>query len=174
MADQEAFSMLRDKDEIRELVLLYSRGVDRQDFELLRTLYTSDGHDDHAGVFCGSASDYVAFLERSLPYMHMSGHYVCNHLISVDGDTGEGEVYAIAHHIFPDGKGGMIEDRAGVRYIDQYRREAGRWRFSSRVVTFDFREARPIPVPDRPTPVATEDPSYTALSMRLFGRGPRA
>lgn len=173
MTNDEVLTMIRDKEEIRDLVLLYSRGVDRQDFALLRTLYTVDGHDDHAGVFSGTATDYVAFLERSLPYMHMSGHYVCNHLIAVDGDKGEGEVYAIAHHIFPDGKGGMIEDKAGVRYIDQYRREEGRWRFSSRVVTFDFREARPIPVPDGPAPISTEDPSYKALSMRLFGRGPR-
>ena len=61
---------LIDKDAIRDLVLAYSRGVDRQDFALLRSLYTPDGvEDNHAGLFTGSASDYVDWLEASLPHL---------------------------------------------------------------------------------------------------------
>ena len=56
---QDALATLLAKDEIRELVQLYSRGVDRQDMGLLRSLYTADATDDHAGHFSGSAADYV-------------------------------------------------------------------------------------------------------------------
>ena len=173
--DQDALATLIAKEEIRELAMLYSRGVDRKYPELLRTLYTKDGVDLHGYFFQGPADAYVDALERSMPYMRYSGHHICNHLISVAGDEGEGEVYALAYHIIPDGKGGFMEDLQGVRYVDRYRKEAdGRWRFAKRVVEFDFRTQRPIPTPEGPAPVAAEDPSYTTLSHRLFARGPRA
>jgi hypothetical protein len=172
--DPKAFATLTAKDEIRELALLYSRGVDRKDIELLRTLYAKDATDHHGKHFNGSAEDYLQFLEQAFPHMRMSGHFICNHLISVDGDHGEGEVYALAYHIIPDGKGGFVEDFAGVRYIDRYRKENGRWLFASRVVSFDMRSVRPVPAPEGAAPSPAGDPSYTALSSRLFARGPRA
>ncbi len=168
----DPLAILLDKEAIRELVLLYSRGVDRQDFDLLRSLYAADATDDHDRHFNGSAGDYVDFLQRSLPHVHTSGHYVCNHLVSVDGDVGEGEVYAIAWHIIPDGKGGFVEDLGGVRYVDRYRREDGRWLFASRVVRFDFRTMRPMQAPDH-APVRLDDPGITGLASRLFARGSR-
>jgi hypothetical protein len=171
--DQDSMRALMDKDQIRELVMLYSRGVDRKDVALLATLYTKDGTDDHGPFFKGSAGDYVKFLEKSVPRMRYSGHHICNHLISVDRNEGEGEVYAIAYHVLPDGKSGWLEDVMGVRYIDRYRKENGRWYFSSRVVSLDWRNQRPIQISDE-FPVPTNDPSYTTLSSRLFARGPRS
>ena len=172
--DPNTLDTLIAKEQIRELVLLYSRGVDRKDIELLRTLYTSDATDDHGAHFSGSADDYIAFLERSLPHMRYSGHHVCNHLISVNGAEAEGEVYAIAYHIIPDFKGGMVEDLACVRYVDRYRREEGRWLFAARVVKFDMRSIRPVPAPAGDAPDPNGDASVTTLSSRLFARGPRA
>jgi len=161
------------KEAIRELVLLYSRGVDRKDGELLRSLYTDDATDLHGDTFDGSAEAYVDFLERSFPYMPYSGHYVCNHLIWVDGDTGEGEVYAVAWHLIPDGQGGTLEDFMTVRYIDRYRKcDDGRWRFSKRVVRYDLRLRRPFTDTRAATPEA--EPSYAELTSRLFQRGTRA
>ncbi|WP_336972099.1 nuclear transport factor 2 family protein [Sphingobium aromaticiconvertens] len=168
--DQPLLETLVAKDQIRDLVLLYSRGVDRQDMDLLGTLYASDATDTHGDRFDGSASDYIAFLAAGLPHLHYSGHHVCNHLISVDGDTGEGEVYVLAYHIYPDGKGGLIEDLKGVRYIDRYRKEGGRWLFASRVVSFDFETIRPASPMGATTPPG-EDVSYGALASRLFARG---
>jgi ketosteroid isomerase-like protein len=162
------------KEEIRELAMLYSRGVDRKDIELLRALYTRDATDHHGRFFSGSADDYCRFLERSFPHMPMSGHFICNHLVSVDGDEGEGEVYALAFHVVPDGKGGYAEDFKAVRYIDRYRKEEDRWRFASRVVAFDHESAHPVPAPEGPMPSPDADPSYTSLTSRLFARGTRA
>lgn len=170
--DQRALADLFAKDAIRDLVHLYSRGVDRKDIPLLRTLYTKDGTDHHGDHFSGTAEDYIAFLEQGLPHMHVSNHCVCNHLIAVDGDEGDGEVYAIAYHLYPDGKGGTIEDIAVVRYNDHYRKEDGRWKFASRVVVFDQRSKRSVPNPD-PFGAPEDDPSH-ALASRIFARGPRA
>jgi hypothetical protein len=167
-----ALDVLLAKDQIRELVMLYSRGVDRQDAALLRTLYTKDGTDTHGDTFDGVAEDYVKFLEGAFPHMRYSGHHVCNHLISVHGEEGEGEVYALAYHIIPDRQGGWLEDFMAVRYIDRYRKEDGHWRFAKRVVTYDMRSTRPLAATPAQSPAT--DPSYATLISRVFARGPRA
>jgi ketosteroid isomerase-like protein len=162
------------REEIRDLALLYARGVDRRDGALLRTLYTDDATDTHGDTFDGPAAEYVDFLERAFPYMRYSGHHICNHLIAVEGDEGEGEVYALAFHVIPDGDGGWLEDFMCVRYLDRYRRGSdGRWRFAKRVVTYDMRSRRPHTLPD-PAAAEATDPSYAELANRLFARGPRA
>ena len=169
--DQDQLAELLAREQIRELALLYSRGVDRKDPELLRELYTDDATDTHGDTFDGPAGEYVDFLEQAFPFMRFSGHHVCNHLISVDGDEAEGEVYALAYHVIPDGNDGWQEDLMCVRYLDRYRREAdGRWRFAKRVVTYDMRNRRPITPPD----AVDTDPSYGELCHRLFARGPRS
>lgn len=175
---EKALQELVAKDAIRELAMLYSRGCDRKDIALLRTLYTADATDSHDVSFDGPADEYVDFLERSVPYMRYSGHHICNHLIAVDVEagTGEGEIYALAWHIIPDraNPGAWIEDFMCVRYIDRYAKEAdGRWRFAQRVVTYDMRTQRPHePHRDAADPAA--DPSYATLAMRLFQAGSRA
>jgi hypothetical protein len=155
--DQQQLDKLYAKEEIRELVLLYSRGVDRKDPELLRSLYTADATDTHGDTFDGPAGEYVDFLEGAFPFMHYSGHHVCNHLVSVDGDEGEGEVYALAYHVIPNGEGGWLEDFMCVRYLDRYRRDSDRrWRFACRVVSYDMRSQRAIPAPRPPVPGGAE------------------
>jgi ketosteroid isomerase-like protein len=171
--DQSAIATLLAKEAIRELAMLYSRGVDRKDAVLLRTLYTEDATDTHGDTFDGPAEKYVDFLESAFPYIRYSGHHICNHLIAVNGDTGEGEVYAIAYHIIPDGKGGWMEDLMCVRYLDHYRKGIdGRWCFAKRLVTYDMRGRRPLSESElfEPKPV---DPSFDALKSRLFARGVR-
>lgn len=173
MPDEQILAGLVAKEAIRELGLLYCRGVDRQDAGLLRTLYTADATDTHGDTFDGPADEYVDFLEASFPYMRYSGHHICNHLIAVEGDRGDGEIYALAYHIIPDGSGGWLEDFMCVRYLDNYARGAdGRWRFARRVVTYDLRSRRPLANPADAE--RAPEPSYEVLSSRLFARGARA
>lgn len=172
-SDQTALQNLLAKEAIRELAMLYSRGVDRKDPALLRDLYTDDATDTHGDTFDGSAEKYVDFLESAFPYIKYSGHHICNHLISVDGDTGQGEVYAIAYHVIPDGNGGWMEDMMCVRYLDHYRKEPdGHWRFAKRLVTYDMRSRKPIADSDLLEPPSV-DPSFEMLTQRLFAPGQR-
>jgi hypothetical protein len=170
---EAALSTLIAKEEIRELVLLYCRAIDRQDIVLCRSLYTADGWDTHGDNFDGTADQLAQFLETGLKPLRYSGHHICNHLISVENDTGEGEVYAIAYHILPDGKGGLYEDVMRVRYLDDYRKESGRWRFARRFVTFDSQTIIPLQRPESTAPDQRQDPSYAKLKSPLFARGPR-
>jgi hypothetical protein len=132
---------LLDKQEIHELALRYCRGVDRKDPDLLRSLYTTDGIDNHGDLYRGDAEGYVAFLEASFPFIQVGAHYVCNHLVELDAadpDRATGEVYALGYHRVRGEEGPALDSWVGVRYLDRYRREAGQWRFEQRDVVFDF------------------------------------
>ncbi len=161
---------LIDKEDIRTLAMLYSRGVDRKDIALLRTLYTDDGWDSHGPYFDGPADKYIDYLAAALPHMHIGAHHICNHLVSVAGDTAEGEVYAIAWHLIPDGAGGLKHDIQAVRYIDNYRRVDGAWKFARRDVSFDMKMVLPAENHGaKPDP--EQDLSTTAITSLLFQRG---
>jgi hypothetical protein len=170
--DPNALAKLVAKDEIRDLAMIYSRAIDRQDFELVHSLYTADATDTHGAKHYATVDAFVDDLRKALPEVHYTGHHICNHLISVDGDTGEGEVYALAYHLLPMADGGCDEFLLAVRYLDHYRKDDGRWRFSKRVVTFDWETHRPVAVPNGPAPA--DDESYRTLTMRVFQRGARA
>lgn len=170
-----ALQSLLDKEAIRELVLLYSRAIDRKDVALLRDLYTADATDSHGDSFDGPAPAYCDFIAAALPFMNYSGHHVCNHLVSVEGDEGNGEVYCLAYHYIPDSAnpGQMVEDFMCVRYIDNYRREGdGKWRFSKRVVTYDLHLTRPF-TGNGLLGTSPIDPSYEVCRQRLFQPGAR-
>ena len=173
MGEDDRLRKLLDKEAIRELGMLYSRAIDRQDIDLLRDLYTEDATDSHGDTYDGPAAGYCAFIERAFPYMPYSGHHICNHLVSVDGDEGEGEIYALAWHVIPDGAGGQLEDFMAVRYIDRYRRCAdGKWRFAKRVVTYDLKIRRPFSGGGLMGQGA-DDPSYQVCTQGPFRRGAR-
>jgi SnoaL-like domain len=171
---------LIDKDAIRDLVLAYSRGVDRQDFALLRSLYTPEAvEDNHAGLFTGSAADYIDWLETSLPRVAATTHAVQNHLIVIEDEAhAQGEVYVIAYHRLAAEGGGWFDQIHGSRYLDRYEKRYGRWLFARRTVAIDWKRRGPSSWdsdhPDVPgMPVGTHDaadPSYHALDNAFFAR----
>lgn len=170
---------LLDKQAIAELVFSYSRAVDRKDFELLRSLYTEDGCDDHGGLYCGPASGYVDWLEQAMRSCDITTHSVQNHLIALsDENTAEGEVYVTAYHRLHDGEGSFNELIEGLRYLDRYRKSAGRWQFTQRTLINDWAQVGPafwnLDDPAlKGTPIGRSDatdPSYRLLSQPVFVR----
>src|SRR5262245_3895943 len=57
-----ALQRLIDKDEIRDLMARYARGVDRADWDLVRSTYHSDAYDDHGG-YKGGLDGFIAFAK---------------------------------------------------------------------------------------------------------------
>lgn len=171
---------LIDKDAIRDLVLAYSRGIDRQDFALVRSLYTPEAvEDDHAGLFTGPAAAYVDWLETSLPRVAVTTHSVQNHLIALTDEThAQGEVYVTIYHRLPADGGGWFDQIHGSRYLDHYEKQYGRWLFARRTVAIDWKRRGPSSWdsdhPDTPDqPVGTHDPadpSYRVLDHAFFSR----
>ena len=172
---------LIDKDAIRDLVLCYSRAVDRQDFSFLRTLYTPDAvEDNHGGLYKGSAEGYVDWLMTVMPRLGITTHGVQNHLIVLDSDrTGQGEVYMTAYHRLPADEGsGWIDLIHGMRYLDHYAKLDGKWLFARRSVSIDWQQRSPCMWNTNHPDIAgslfgthdAADPSYAVLEHPLFAR----
>jgi ketosteroid isomerase-like protein len=172
---------LLERQAIHELVLNYSRAVDRQDLKLLRSLYTEDGIDDHGGMYCGGADGFVAWLDTAMVGVETM-HQVHNHLIAVTGaDMAEGEAYLTTYNRIPNPEGGFNEFLQGLRYLDRYRKEGGRWRFAHRIVMVDWARfspalwdfEHPLLKGKRPGRPDANDNSYTVLKDPAFGRSGR-
>jgi ketosteroid isomerase-like protein len=170
---EAAIRQVLDREAIRELVQCYSRAIDRRDYVLLRDLYTDDAIDSHGPEFEGGINEFIAMIEGAMPRYAWTGHHICNHTIAVDGDTADGEVYALALHVLPDPDepDERIEDFLAVRYLDNYRRcEDGKWRFSRRWVAFDMNAIREFTGKGL-LGTGEIDPSYEVCGARLFARG---
>ena len=171
---------LIDKDAIRDLVFSYSRGVDRQDFNFLRTLYTADAiEDDHGGNFSGTGEAYVDWLEEVMGRVRASQHQVYNHTIMLEGAyRAQGEVYLAGRTRLALEEGGEEDLTHGLRYLDHYAKVGNKWLFAERTIIVDWLEAAPTQwAPERDDTrnaqfgtTGADDPSYRILSHPYFRR----
>lgn len=159
-----------DKFALEELVVTYCHGIDRQDLKLVRSLYWDDAIDDHGPMFYGNPDEYVAWLPSMLKNWDGTAHVVHNSLYLVDGDNAEGEVWMTAYHRTADKKREII---AHGRYIDQYQKRDGVWKFYRRSLALDWMDEHEIP--ERPAggiddgvnlaQGSAQDPVYKRLPM---------
>jgi hypothetical protein len=177
--DDQTLQALLDKQAIRDLVHNYSRGVDRQDFLLLRSLYALDAmEDDHGGGFSGTAEHYVDWLESVMGRVQNSAHMIHNHqVVLANATTAQGEVY-LSGRTRLQVEGGWEDLIHGMRYLDNYVKIDGRWLFQRRTVVVDWLEAGPTQWdPSRPDTRDAEfgvpgptDASYRVLKHPFFRR----
>ena len=129
---------LVDRELIRDLVQRYARGVDRRDFELVRSCYHADAVDEH-GPYVGGVDGFIEFLREQLARWSVTQHVIGNSLIELDGPSARVETYAVAYH-----RTVVMADRpvrdltAGCRYVDRMEKRDGRWGIVHRVVVMDW------------------------------------
>jgi hypothetical protein len=126
-----------DRDEIRQLLYRYARGVDRSDVDLLRSVYAPGGTDHH-GLYDGPGRDYAdRLVAAEAEATNVGNHHLTNMLIEIDGDTARAETYFLAVHPHEDDG----EERLGVtsgRYLDSLVRVDGQWAILRREVVNDW------------------------------------
>ena len=122
---------LLDKQAIREVVMTYARGIDRLDFDLVRSAYHPDAIDHHTG-FEGNIDEYIAWVKPKLSVIGGTMHHIGNHLVELHGDHAISEAYSMSTHWGgPEGVG-MINFTSGARFIDHMERRNGRWAIKER------------------------------------------
>ena len=166
-SDREArIDALLDKQDIRECLARFSRGMDRFDRETYLSAFWDDA-EIAAGPFVGSAA---GCWDWALP-MHQTGQILTQHAllqttIDLDGDTAHTETY----YQFV----GRNKDEslwiAGGRYIDRLEKRGGVWKIALRTNIIEWGclpPPMPLPFADVPdiagngvSSRSKEDPSY--------------
>lgn len=143
------------RERIRDVVLRYARGVDRRDYDLVRSCYHPDATDDH-GPYKGDVDGFIAWLGDQLSRWSVTSHTMSNILIELRGDRARVETYAVAYHrtVARDDKPAR-DVTAGVRYVDDMANVGGTWAISRRVVVSDW-----VRVDDVPAGSVDPDDSY--------------
>ena len=79
---------LIDRAEITDLLTRYARAVDRQDWELFRSVFTPDARIDYTqvGGIAGDLDTVVGFLSEVMAMFEAMQHLISNIDITIDGD----------------------------------------------------------------------------------------
>ena len=121
---------LEDRWEISELVAQYGRAVDDRDFDTLGEMYTADAVFDSVGGRATGRRSVIDYYRARTAAYGATYHYPhSNEIELVDPDRARGVV--CAHAELAVGDESVF---VALRYLDDYRREDGRWRFHERVV----------------------------------------
>ena len=125
---------------IRAVINSYARGIDRLDFELVRSCYWPEGTDDHGG-YVGGVDGFIDYVKVALARFTRTNHFLGNCLIDVDLDGGiaRAETYCVAYHRKVEADGEVVDMTAGLRYVDRFERRGEDWRIARRVVAYDWR-----------------------------------
>jgi SnoaL-like domain len=130
--------------EIVDVLNRYVRGVDRADAELIRSCYHPGAIDDH-GTFRGPADEFADHVAGERAHRYVSTmHFLAPPNIEVEGAAARVDTYCTAHHVtVPDEAGEQRRIVMGVRYLDRFELQAGRWLIAHRRCAFDWAQTLP-------------------------------
>jgi hypothetical protein len=121
-----------DLELIRDLAVRFSQGLDREDADLLRSVFWPDATDDHGGLFQGRAWDFVDMVLSRRERVRPTLHTVSNHRVDFESDdVATGEVYGTGYQ-FRHALATPTTRLVLGRYLDRYERRAGEWRITHR------------------------------------------
>lgn len=133
-----------DKQDIRECLTRFSRGMDRLDEGIYKSAFWEDG-EMAAGPFVGSPAecwDWASAMHRD--WQIATHHDLLNTTIEIDGDVAHAETY----YLFVARNTDESVWLAGGRYVDRLERRGGEWRIALRTNAIEWSVAPPaMPLP---------------------------
>ena len=168
---EEMVQELWDREQIRQCLHRYARGVDRFDRDLILSAFHPDAVDEH-GKFVGTPEefcDWALDMHANAQLSHQ--HCLLNHSCDLEGDTAHAETYFMFTAMNRRGKPLTI---GGGRYIDRLEKREGAWRIAARVTLRDWSNLDAIPDPeDLSTMTSTAHLlSHVERAFMNAGRGP--
>ncbi|MCG7300566.1 nuclear transport factor 2 family protein [Brevibacterium ravenspurgense] len=172
---------LLEEESIKRVLLDYCRGVDRRDFDLVRSTYHPDAIDNH-GPYNGDIDGLVAWMKKRHQGVKYSMHVIANIIIEFAApDKAVVETYCITYQgLDPDSgvspeDAGIASAKAGTktqvrcRYIDVFEKRYGSWKIADRTVAYDSIQLEPSDDSSLDPSLAAstrgeDDPLWTARS----------
>ncbi|WP_298192755.1 nuclear transport factor 2 family protein [Novosphingobium sp.] len=144
------------REEIRDLLHRYCKGIDRRDWPLVRSCFADDHVHKHASIE-GSADDFVRMASAVLSTIPATHHTVGNvhFAFAEDGLSAETEANFVAYHLIeaghPEGTpvptGGKATDWiVAGRYCDRFEKRDGKWIIVRRQAYHDWERVDPANV----------------------------
>ena len=140
-----ALQRLLDKDQIRDAICRYAQGVDRGDWERVRSGYHPDAYDAH-GDYQGGVGGFIDWLKKRFDGVDNSMHFLGQSLIEFAGpDVALVETYFVSRRLRPAthkeqsslNTGDAIAREGWGRYVDRFERRDGQWRVAHRTVVLE-------------------------------------
>ena len=146
----------KDRQEIVDCLLRYTRGVDRHDKALMMSAYHPDAWDEH-GVAEGDPEQFCSWaLGWHGEHQTKHQHIITNHTIDLAGDVAHGETY---YTFWGENREGPPQISFG-RYIDRFEKRDGRWAIAHRVCVNELSaNLEPMAIPEE-------------WAERIFSTGP--
>lgn len=129
------------KTEIEDCMKYYARGVDRRDWNLVRSCFHDDALDLH-GEFKGDSEAFIEWVSKRHENVPFSMHYLLNCLIDFETDAfAKVETYfwAIQRRESPTDEpdAQAMDFEVFGRYVDRFECREGGWRIAYRRVVYD-------------------------------------
>ena len=122
---------------IRRKLMIYARGIDRLDPDLVRSAF----HPDAVLVYGqpGTVDSFVENMSKGLTTYSLTQHFIGNVIIDVSGNTARSEAYCLARHRNPAQNGKAENDFLwGGRYVDKFEKRDGEWAITHRTCVHDY------------------------------------
>lgn len=134
----EMLARLDARHEIEQTLYRYCRGVDRADWELMRSAFHDDARDDHGSV-SGSADDLVEWTRQRHQSVLQSMHAVTNiGFLIEEPEYARVECYCTVRQTADRGERPPAHLSIGCRYIDDFALRDGEWKIAARTVRYDW------------------------------------
>jgi hypothetical protein len=141
------------REQIRDRLHLYCKGIDRRDWALVRSCFADDHVHSHGG-FTGSADKFVTFASETLSRIPATHHSISNVHITLadDGMSATTEANFVAYHLIEAGHykdtpvptGGKATDWiVAGRYCDRLEKRDGVWLIVKRDAVHDWERHDP-------------------------------
>ena len=135
------------REQIRDALVRYTRGVDRNDMTLIRSAFHKGAQIQFPkSLHQGDAEGFFEFLRKELVRFQRTRHAITNTLIEFDGpEIAYVETYLHADHQGTEQhhwKTSMIE--LWARYLDRFEARDGAWKIASREMVVDWMYEYPV------------------------------
>jgi len=126
---EAATKRIADRNAIIDCIVRFCRAINRQDTELLLSVFHPDAIDDH-GFFVGDRQQFLKWIGLVYADFEHGQHYVTNHTIELNGSEAHVESYWLVVNVLKGAPAPLI---AGGRYIDRFEERDGLWAIARRV-----------------------------------------